>query len=267
MAVRYCDPRAVIDVARDEIGYIEKKSAKDLDDKTANAGDKNYTKYARDLDALGWFNGRKQGICGWCSIFVCYCFMKAYGTEEALRLLCQHKGAGNCAAHPYYGSVYFKAKKQLITAGRPQPGDQIFFLPADGGEKPSHTGLVVDVDAQYVYCIEGNTNGGSGHGGCVAEKKYALNNKRIYGYGRPDWGEMPVDEPEDGDTADGAIEDEGIVLYDGPDGDYEMIGEVSEVQEIVALAATGWIGVEYKGRIAWIDPEDVKIVARGSEDV
>ena len=38
--------------ARAEIGYIEKDTNAQLDDKTANAGDGNWNKYARDLDAL-----------------------------------------------------------------------------------------------------------------------------------------------------------------------------------------------------------------------
>ena len=39
----------LINIARAEVGYLEKKSNKDLDSKTANAGSSNYTKYARDL--------------------------------------------------------------------------------------------------------------------------------------------------------------------------------------------------------------------------
>ena len=42
----------VISVAKDEVGYLEKKSDKDLDSKTANSGNGNYTKYARDLCGL-----------------------------------------------------------------------------------------------------------------------------------------------------------------------------------------------------------------------
>ena len=44
----------VIDVALNEIGYIEKASNSNLDSKTANQGSGNYTKYARDLDNLSF---------------------------------------------------------------------------------------------------------------------------------------------------------------------------------------------------------------------
>ena len=36
----------LIATAEAELGYLEKKSNKNLDDKTANAGSSNYTKYA-----------------------------------------------------------------------------------------------------------------------------------------------------------------------------------------------------------------------------
>lgn len=51
--------------ARAEIGYIEKDTNAQLDDKTANAGDGNWNKYARDLDALGVvYNGKRMAMPG-----------------------------------------------------------------------------------------------------------------------------------------------------------------------------------------------------------
>ena len=38
------DRQKVISIALAEVGYLEKASNADLDDKTANAGNKNYTK-------------------------------------------------------------------------------------------------------------------------------------------------------------------------------------------------------------------------------
>ena len=42
-----CDQ--LISIAKQEVGYLEKKSDRELDSKTANAGRSNYIKYARDL--------------------------------------------------------------------------------------------------------------------------------------------------------------------------------------------------------------------------
>ena len=45
----------LLTTAKQEVGYLEKKSNKELDSKTANAGSNNYTKYARDLyPSLQW---------------------------------------------------------------------------------------------------------------------------------------------------------------------------------------------------------------------
>ena len=52
--------KTVINIALKEDGYLEKASNKSLDSKKANAGRANYTKYARDLDAIpGFYNGVK----------------------------------------------------------------------------------------------------------------------------------------------------------------------------------------------------------------
>ena len=67
--------------ARAEIGYIEKDTNAQLDDKTANAGDGNWNKYARDLDALGVvYNGKKNGYA-WCDIFTDWCFIQTFDLE------------------------------------------------------------------------------------------------------------------------------------------------------------------------------------------
>jgi len=174
----------VIAIAEAEIGYLEKASNKNLDDKKANAGDKNYTKYARDLDSIpGFYNGGKQGFA-WCDVFVDWCFVQAYGVDIAKKLLCQP--SGSLGAGCYYSARYYKQKGQFHNSA-PQPGDQIFFWnTAKNGV--SHTGIVYKVDKEKVYTIEGNTSTAIGvvaNGGGVCKKWYKLNYWRIYGYGRP----------------------------------------------------------------------------------
>lgn len=179
----------LLGIAAAEVGYLEKKSAENLDHKTANAGDKNYTKYARDLDAIpGFYNGRKQGS-SWCDVFVDWLFVMAFGVEPALKLLCQ--AMGGCGAGVKYSAQYYKAKGRFFETG-PHPGDQIFFVRRKGLTILSwlHTGIVEKVEGGYVHTIEGNTSGASGvvsNGGGVCRKKYKLNSSNIGGYGRPDW--------------------------------------------------------------------------------
>ena len=189
----------VLTTARAEIGYIEKETNAQLDHKTANAGDKNWNKYARDLDALGVvYNGRKNGY-SWCDIFVDWCHIYTFGLELALKLLCQAKngvGAGCTGSANYY-----KQKGRFYTGG-PQPGDQIFFT-KDGGKSFYHTGIVEKVSGGRVYTIEGNTSSAAGvveNGGCVRDKSYPLAYNKIGGYGRPDYSIVP-EEDDDMDQA------------------------------------------------------------------
>lgn len=168
---------AVLKVAISQIGYLEKDSNSQLDSATANAGDGNYTKYARDFDQKypNWYNGKKNGYA-WCDMFVDWCFLTAFGYTEALRLLCQpEKSAG---AGCTYSLGYYKKKGQYH-ASDPKPGDQIFF--GASINNVSHTGIVEKVDRTKVYTIEGNTSNK------VARRVYSLNDTSIVGYGRPDY--------------------------------------------------------------------------------
>lgn len=173
----------VLQVAMAQGGYLEKASNKNLDDKTANAGRGDFTKFARDLDAIeNFYNGPKQGFA-WCDVFVDWCFVQAYGMELAQKMLFQpDKSLGASCTQ---SSRYYKNAGRFYTS--PQPGDQIFFR---SGGKVVHTGLVYAVDSQRVYTIEGNTSGASGvvaNGGGVKQKSYSRSYSGIYGYGRPDY--------------------------------------------------------------------------------
>ena len=182
----------VIAAAEAEIGYVEKASNAELDEKLANPGKNNWTKYARDLDGFGnIYNGRKNGY-DWCDVFVDWNFITAFGMETAMKMLNQsYDGLG---AGVKWSAWYFKQADRWYTKD-PEPGDQIFFGDATGWW---HTGIVADVRDGRVYTIEGNTTGNAGvvaNGGCVARKSYLLTYKYIKGYGRPDY--SIVEEEED----------------------------------------------------------------------
>lgn len=187
----------LLEVAEAEEGYLEKASNDQLDSKTANAGKGNFTKYARDLDAIsGFYNGKKNGY-PWCDVFVDWLFVKAFGVEAALKLTCQPKKSAGAGCT--YSARYYEEKDRLFDD--PKPGDQIFFGSRDGN--CTHTGIVYKVDSKKVYTVEGNTSGASGvvaNGGGVFKKSYSLSYNRIYGYGRPDYGEETVTKPTTGGT-------------------------------------------------------------------
>ena len=170
----------LIEIALAEVGYLEKKSNSNLDSKTGNAGYKNFTKYAADLDKIsGFYNGPKNGYA-WCSAFVDWCMVKAFGVNEAKRIT-YHT---NCGAGCTQSARQYEKQGRLYKT--PKVGDEIFFKDTDG--TCSHTGLVYAVDTLYVYTVEGNTSSASGvvaNGGAVAKKKYSKTYSKIYGYGRP----------------------------------------------------------------------------------
>lgn len=221
MALTKATPERVIDIALFYLGYLEKASNSQLDNFKTNAGSGNYTKFARDLDAIpGFYNGKKQGF-PWCDVFVDWLFVEAFGVEAAKKLLCQPDKS--CGAGCGFSASYFKAKGQLYKTN-PKPGDQIFFLDSSGDV--GHTGLVYRVDNLYVYTVEGNTSPQDGvvaNGGGVYKKQYALSYNRIYGYGRPDYDnvcyEVPNEETSEQEKTKDDFSIEMRVLKKGCKGD------------------------------------------------
>lgn len=163
---------ALIAIAANEIGYHEKRSNANLDDKTVNAGAANFTKYARDLAQKGYYNGSKQGFA-WCDVFVDWCFLQLCGGDavEAQILECQ---TGPYGAGCSFSAQYYKQQGRWSTT--PALGAQIFFIV--GGDI-NHTGIVAEINGNTIVTIEGNTNEQ------VAKRTYNLPNASIAGYGLP----------------------------------------------------------------------------------
>lgn len=167
-------PSTVIKVAEGEIGYHEKASNKDLDSKTANSGNKNYTKYARDLYKAGYYQANKQS-CEWCDMATDWFFFTACNGDKkkAEYIQCQ---TGPYGAGTLYSMNYYKAQNRFDKT--PKVGDQIFFL-YSGNTGCDHTGLVVGVTATQITTIEGNSNNQ------VRKLTYDRSYYAILGYGHP----------------------------------------------------------------------------------
>lgn len=166
---------AFVKIAEAEVGYTEKASNSQLDNKTANAGNKNFTKYGRDLFKAGFFNGNKNGF-DWCAQFVTWCAWKLTGEDrkKAESILCV---AGTLSAGCGFAMNYYKK------AGRfdknPKVGDQIFFKYSNDDSTADHTGIVVKVTSSQIETIEGNS------GNKVSRCTYSRNYNSILGYGHP----------------------------------------------------------------------------------
>ena len=214
----------LIKIAEAEVGYLEKKSNSDLDSKTENAGSNNYTKYARDLNKAGYYNGNKNGYA-WCDVFVDWLFYQLCDKDakKAEDMICQ---TGDYGAGCVYSAGYYRNAGRFYAS--PKPGDQIFFG-SKGNE--SHTGIVYKVDSSKVYTIEGNTSGDAGvvaNGGGVFKKSYSLNYAKIVGYGRPRYdGESSTD------TSTAKAE-----------GEYTLKQFVKDVQKACGAAVDGIAGKE-----------------------
>ena len=187
-------PSDIVAIALAEVGYREKASNAYLDDKTANAGVANWTKYARDLAKAGYYQANKNGYA-WCDVFADWCFFKAYGAVEGQRIQCQ---TGPLGAGCIYSAQYYRQKGRYDKT--PKVGDQVFF---QSGGTIGHTGIVVEVTDTTITTVEGNSSDQ------VKKNTYSRTSSYIAGYGHPlydgeDTAEIPPEEPEEA-PGDGAL--------------------------------------------------------------
>ena len=169
----------LINIAMNEVGYLEKNSEALIDTKTGNAGTRNFTKYGRDMHKI---EPRVMDYpAPWCDAFVDWCHVMAFGVDTAKKLLHAFDD------YTVQSAQYFKNAKEWFTDAK--VGDQVFFWNSAKTEI-CHTGIVYAVDSSRIYTVEGNTSGASGvidNGGGVAKKSYLKNYARIAGFGRPNY--------------------------------------------------------------------------------
>lgn len=158
-----CKWSKVKEIAKLELGYTE--------------GSNNWTKYARDLDAVSYFNSSKQNIA-WCCTYTSWCIWKASDKATALKVQYQ-PSKDNCGCGVSYNANYYKNKKKFFKT--PKEGD-VFFT-----KGYNHTGFVLKVlDNGTFISNEGNHN----------NKVDSITRKvsDMEGFGRPDY--TPETEPD-----------------------------------------------------------------------
>lgn len=166
-----------------ELDYIEKASESNLDSKTGNKGTKNYTKYSRDVNALGL-----KGYQGsaWCGTFQFAMEAAEFGKEIAL----MHWNM----AKKYVGYSCFDTWNAFEAAGKtsktPKLGCLVIFW-------KSHMGRVVNIVGNKIWTVEGNTSPKKydRNGGMVAEKIYDIDDPEIRGFCIIDYEEIIKNEP------------------------------------------------------------------------
>ncbi len=129
----------ICNVAKSQIGYHEASS---FDYSGTSTGSGNITEYGR------WFG--RQGY--WCKVFASWCGYVA-GIPSSIYPKLTSVGNSYYSTLPSVGAECFS-----FSSGRPlQAGDLIFCCTCSGGYGCiDHVGLVVDVNEDTIYTVEGN---------------------------------------------------------------------------------------------------------------
>ena len=154
-------------IAIDEIGYTE--------------GPNNWTKYAKDLDAISYFNSPKQNVA-WCCTFTAWAIWRASDPDpKGTALAAQYQPyKDNCGCGVSWNARYYKDKGKFFTT--PKEGD-VFFTKGF-----NHTGFVSCVNNDGTFStIEGN------HDNQVASVLRKVSD--MEGFGRPWYTAEPDPEP------------------------------------------------------------------------
>ena len=157
-----CKACQIVQVAENEIGYLEKASNAYLYDKTANAGTANYTKYGE------WYglNGDR-----WCAIFVSWCANQVGVPTSTI----PKSASCTTGMNTFTSWGVFHPRSSSYT---PSVGD-IFFVGT--GSSATHTGIVSYVSSTYFEVIDGNYNDR------VSNHSYSLTDTSIVGFAHPSY--------------------------------------------------------------------------------
>ncbi len=124
-------------VANSQVGYKEKESDSQLNSFTANAGNKNYSKYGE------WYGSNPAA---WCAMFVSWCANQA--NVSPFVVPCEAYVPNVVDRYQSQGRYY--ASESQGGSYTPKPGD-LFIL-----DDEDHVGIVYSVSSDYITVIDGN---------------------------------------------------------------------------------------------------------------
>lgn len=234
----------VINIAQQEVGYLEKASNYNLYDKTANAGSGNYTKYWAEIKPE-W-----QGE-PWCACFVTWVFVQAFSQEMAAKLL------------KHYPYTYCPTMANLFTLNaNPKVGDIVIFK---RNGTFTHTGIVTGVNGDYFTTIEGNTSGANGiiaNGGGVCAKGYYNSNLPGTKFCTPNYSLVTETEftfTETPVNKQGVITASELNVRKLPTTSSKILAKhiAGDTVQISTITNNGWYGVDYPFGRGYISGEYV----------
>lgn len=178
-------------IALSQVGYHEGNGEEDFGGLNAE-GNRDFVEYNLFFGKLD--NAQGNGVSygySWCASFVTWCLRHA-GVSVTQSAQTDPKTNRSC----WQWQRALEEANAFHAAGdgyTPEMGDLVFFKNVDDSSikvSSSHVGLVLFVDENKVYTVEGNTNsvlGAENDSDCVSVKSYALDSKYIVGYGCPDY--------------------------------------------------------------------------------
>lgn len=152
----------LIKLGNSQIGYTESPKGS------------NRTKYGNFVDTpkskggpYPWFNGKKNGACGWCSVGINWEYMMVLcpllGDYDKVReFLSYPKPSENAAAGCPQMYSYLVAKWGKVAKDKGVPGDVIFFNNSLG--KCAHVGRIIAIENGYYKTTEYNKGDKVAHG-------------------------------------------------------------------------------------------------------
>lgn len=176
---------AIVKISGAENGYWGHESRAHLDEKQNCGAGGLFTKYARDLDNISYFNGEKQGYA-WCCVFANWLYYEACEEDKALTLkLLGEPEKNNWAA----GTGPFCRYLTKVTATKPadcEIGDIVAYN-YDDNEDIDHVGVIYNKDSKYIYVCQGNAISVGPKGGVGTQFIHSVTHKNVCGIYRPHW--------------------------------------------------------------------------------
>ena len=239
----------VIKVAKSENGYLEKRSNAYLNNKTKNAGDKNYTKYG------AWYG---LNPAYWCAEYISWIFNEAYGDCKLIY--------GKSASCEHIRQAFIKHGRYGST---PKVGALVFFK-GSRHAGANHIAIVTAVGNGYFYTMEGNTSSDAGvvdNGGSVNNKCYKIGYSKVLGFGYPTYDAEPkaaTAKPKQVTSANSAkviasalnVRKQPSVLAGKCTFSPLKKGAVVKI----VTAQKGWYLIEYKGKRGYVSSKYIKKV-------
>lgn len=167
--------QGLINRAYEEQGYIEKASNANLDSKSTNKGDKNYTKYARDVNNAGLRGCQGQA---WCCTYQFWLELMEFGVDEALR-------HWHMTKETYVGYNCFSTFNVFKAAGMVGTEPRLGAMPIFTFSHAGRCVRIYEKNGRKMWsCAEGNTSSdlSDRNGGQVVIKEREWNDPTVKGF-------------------------------------------------------------------------------------